>query len=441
MHSPHVRSRNINTQRSRLSRTTMVLISIAEALIAVSDSILDKITQLGPVEITKKGRKYKFINNTFQRIQKEDKHLIINPDELHKGFAALSAYLILKSISPGIVSAHRDLCLMIVGVAQELEKNRWYEEENSSVINYKALKFVYVQESANEALEFAKSVTPMHLQMGYSILFCAKLHFFHTDHHIGTRLEGEHLRLRVENFFGEDALELPVVLTALKSFVHWGNIRGILYKLDVPNMNLKDDLVERFDLFPDADQELKDTIYARPPSGTSKYFLVRKALNTILESPYAKLLPYPENDENSNPEDIYALCLKIQADPVTYHLRAEVKQLAALPINLADLSQKYDKTTKSLLQLVGIIINSHECEAFNFLLQNSKIPRLSEQLIESHKSYYDQINDVHKKIEEYKEKGWTTDDILSRLKNDNESVYCKLSALRAKYPEDPRANF
>lgn len=419
----------------------MVMISTADALIAVSDSILDKLTQLGPVEITKKGRKYKFINNTFQRIQNEDKHLIINPDEIRKGFAVLSAYRILNSISPDILSTHRDLCLMIVGVAQALEKNRWYEEENSSVINYKALKFIYVQENANEALEFAKAVTPRHLEMGYNILFCAKLNFFHTDHHIGTRLEGVHMRLHVEQYFGEDALELPEVLTALKSFVHWGNIRGILYKLGVPNMNLNDDLVQRFELFTNPSQELKDYIYARPPSGTSKYFLVRKALNTILDSPYAKLLPYPGDSEFANPMEIYELCLKIQIDPVSYHLRADVKRLAASPVILADLSQQYDKTIKGLLQLVGMIVNNQECEAFEFLLQNSRIPKLSEQLIESHKNYYKQIDDVHKKIAEYEEKGWMTEDILSRLKHDEESFYAKLSALRAEFPEDPRAEF
>lgn len=419
----------------------MVMISTADALVAVADSILDKLNQLGPVEITKKGRKYKFINNTFQRIQKEDKHLIINPEELDKGFAVLSAYRILCSISPDIVSTHRDLCLMIVGVAQELEKNRWYEEENSSVINYKALKFVYVQEIANEALEFAKSVTPMHLQMGYNILFCAKLHFFHTDHHIGTRLEGVHMRLHVEDYFGEDALELPEVLTALKSFVHWGNIRGILYKLGVPNMDLDDNLVKDFELFPNPDQNLRDYIYARPPSGTSKYYLVRKALNTIMESPYAKLLPYPSKNDFPNPEDIYALCLKIQSDPVCFHLRADVKRLAAAPANLTDLSQQYDKAIKGLLQLVGIIINSQDCEAFEFLKQNSKIPKLTEQLIDAHKQYYERITDVNRKISEYEEKGWTTEDILSRLKNDEESIYCKLSALRDAYPEDPRAEF
>ena len=117
------------------------MLTTSDALIAVADSILGNISQLGSVEITKKRRRYKFINNTFQRIQKEDKHLIINPDEPDKGFAVLLAYRILESVSPDIFSCHKDLCLVIIGVARELERNGWCEEENSII--YEEQKFFF----------------------------------------------------------------------------------------------------------------------------------------------------------------------------------------------------------------------------------------------------------------------------------------------------------
>lgn len=416
------------------------MISTADALVIVADSILDKISQLGPVEITKKGRKYKFINNTFQRIQKEDKHLIINPDNLDKRFAVLLAYRILHGISPAILSEFRDLSLVIIGVAQELEKNGWYEEENSSVINYKQLKFVYVDETARSAFEFARHVTPRHLEIGFNLLYCSKLNFFHTDHHIGTRLEGLHMRNYVEEYFGPGSLELPEVLTALKSFVHWGNIKGLLYKLDVPNMELNDEFKLRYSLLPDPPQLLKDYVYARPPSGTSKYFLVRKALNCIMDSPYSQLIPYPQDLESMEPKSIYKLCHDIQKDPVSYHLRADVKLLAACSVNLSDLSQKYEKNVKVLLQVIGMIINTFPNEGFEPLMQHSKVPKLTDQPQETHKEYFTQLVTIHERITDYEEKGWALDDIVSRLKCEEESMYDRISSLRAEYPEDPRTD-
>lgn len=416
------------------------MISTSDALVAVADSILEKITQLGPVEITKKGRKYKFVNNTFQRIQKEDKHLIIHPEDLNKNFAALLAHRILSSISPDMLTTHRDLSLMIIGVADQLEKNGWYEEENSSVINYKALKFVYIEEHAATAIEFAQSVTDEHLAMGYNILYCSKLNFFHTDHHIGTRLEGHHMRLYVEKFFGEDALELPEVLTALKSFVHWANIKGFLYKLDVDSIDVDETEKQKFSKLPDPPAELKDYVYARPPSGTSKYFLVRKAMNTILENPYSQLIPYPQDSEVPDPALIYRLCQEIQKDPVRYHLRAEVKRLARDPISLADLSQQHDKSVKVLLQIVSLVINTFTGIGCEFLLLNSKIPNLGDLWMEGHSEYYKQLLELHDKVAEYEDKGWTPLDIVNRLKQEGcQSMHERILDLRNKFPEDSRA--
>lgn len=416
------------------------MISTSDALILVADSILDKVTQLGPVEITKKGRKYKFVNNTFQRIQNEDKHLIINPGDLGKGFAVLLAYRILHSISPTILTDFRELSLVIIGVAQELEKNGWYEEENSSVINYKQLKFVYVEESAKSALAFAKNVTSKHLEMGFNLLYCSKLNFFHTDHHIGTRLEGFHMRNYVEEYFGSDSLELPEVLTALKSFVHWANIKGLLYKLDVPNMELDEERKSQYSKLPNPPQFLKDYVYARPPSGTSKYFLVRKAFNTIIESPFSRIIPYPQYLEDVEPASIYKLCHKIQKDPVSYHLRADVKMLATCSVNLADLSQKYDKTVKILLQVIGMIINTFPDQDFEPLVQHSKVPKPTDQLHEVQREYFILLTTIRDRFIEYETKGWTTNDIISRLKCEEPSLHDTMVSLRSEFPEDPRVD-
>ena len=77
------------------------LMSTSDALITFSDHILHQIDNLQKVEYNKKGRKYRFVNNTFQRIRQEDKHLIIYPEDLNEKLSFYSAFTILYNIGEG----------------------------------------------------------------------------------------------------------------------------------------------------------------------------------------------------------------------------------------------------------------------------------------------------------------------------------------------------
>lgn len=390
----------------------------ADALIAVADAILAKADNLSTTEISKKGRKYKFINDTFQRIREEDKHLVINPDNVEERLSAVLAYSILSSIDESLFKEFPDVCWTIIGTAEKLEQNRWYEEENSSVIPYKQLKTTFSAETKTQALECADAVEPQHLEMGSIILYCAKLDFLHTDHHIGTRLDGVFMRHYVEDFFGEEAAESQSVLLALKSFVHWANIKGLLWKLEVPNLSIDEDLKSRFESFPDPPEQLKDHVYARFPSGTSKYSLIVRSLDVLEAFNYAKVIPYPTGN-NFNLNWLYSLSQKIEQDPISYHLRAKTKKLSDNPVNLGELSKTYSVNIQSLLALISLVVNTFSDTGGEYLLQNSKLPEFSELLISEYSDYHNSLVEVKRKIEEYEQKGWSHEDIVLRLYNSN----------------------
>lgn len=388
--------------------------STSSALVQVADTILNRIHDLLAAEISKKGRKYKYVNNNFQRIREEDKHLVIHPEHPENHVAVASAYSILALVHPDIFATHRELCLIIVGVARALETNRWYEEENSSVIHFASLKGAPDAAETRAAVAFAAASSPLHLARGYVLLYCAKLNFLHTDHHIGTRLEGVHMRRYVEEYFGADALELPEVLAALKSFVHWANIKGILWKLHVPNMDVDDALRERFVAFPDPPEELVEHALERFPLGTSKYSLLIKALEVIADSKYACLVPYPTGPVGELAW-LYDLAREIEADPIRFHLRARAKRLSLDPVNLQELSQRHHERLEGLLLAVSLVLSVFPDTGGDYLLQNSKLPRFSDQLVSKHSEYYSRLLLANDTIEEYELRGWAEQDIVLRL--------------------------
>lgn len=407
----------------------------SDALIAVADEILARVDHLSAVQISKKGRKYKFVNNNFQRVREEDKHLIVYPEDLDKNLSTVLAYEILRNISEDIFETHTDLCLSIVGAARELEVNGWYEEENSLVINYRVLKANFNDVDRETALLFAQNVTREHLNRAYILLYCAKLNFFHTDHHIGTKLEGAHVRQYVEEFYGEEALELHMVLVALKSFVHWANIKGLLYKLEVPNIDLDKDAIQKFSTFPDPPEELLSHVYDRYPSGTSKYSLMRKAMDILADFDYSKLVPYPQGEE-FDMKWLFDLCHNIESDPVRYHLRSVAKRLSKDPVNLQDLANQHAKSAKCLLSYISLVLNVFHDSGGEFLLQNSKIPNFSDDLIGQWPDLYENLVKISNKIDEYEEKSWDSDDIVSRLFDGSRNVYDEVSKMRDLYAED-----
>lgn len=412
------------------------MVTTSAALVAVADAILARVDQLSTAEISKKGRKYRFVNNTFQRIREEDKHLVIYPEDLDEQLSVILAYSILASVSPTIFSQFGDLCLSIVGVARLLELNGWYEEENSLVVNYKVLKFAYDADTRATALLYAENVTPTHLLHGYNLLYCSKLNFLHTDHHIGTKLEGHYMRQYVLEYFGEEALELPEVLVALKSFVHWANIKGLLHKLEVPNVDVDAETIAKFDAFPAPPEELLVNVYDRYPSGTSKYSLIRKAIDILADSKYARLVPYPHGPE-FDLLWLFELCHNIETDPIRYHLRSVAKRLSKSPANLAELSQMHNDQIQSLLSLVSLVINTIGDTGGDFLLQNSKIPKFSDELINTYSRYHQLLVEANNNIEDYEMKGWDEDDIVSRLYDANTpNIYDEVMKMRERYSDD-----
>lgn len=411
------------------------MVTATDALVAVLKAVLDSIEGLSKVEYNKKGRKYRFVNNNFQRIREEDKHLVICPEDPDKNFATVSLFFILCNINGGaILDQFPDFALSIIGCAQQLERNGWYEEENSSVIHYKNSKYdpTVVQDVA---LEYATRVEPRHISMGLTLMMCAKLNFLHTDHHIGTKVEGHHMKHYITEYYGPEALTSPDVLIALKSFVHWGNIRGVLYKLDVPNIRVDETLERNFRTFPDPAEELKLSVYDRYPSGTSKYSLIRKSIDILGDWPYSRLVPYPTTGE-FDLAWLYGLCHDIEKDPVRYHLRSQAKALCEMPVNLAELLSKYSANIGALLLLVSLVINVFRETGGEFLLQNLKIPKYTPEFIERNKEFHDRLVVVRNSIDEYEAKGWSEDDIVLRLGSGEKSLFAAVMEMREKYSDD-----
>ncbi|KAG5417992.1 hypothetical protein I9W82_004320 [Candida metapsilosis] len=395
-------------------------VSTSEALIFYSDHILEEIDNLAKVEYNKKGRKYRFVNNSFQRIRQEDKHLVICPEDLDLKLSFYSAFSILLNIGD-ILTTHPQFCCTILGLAQELEKNHWYEEENSSIIHIKNAKYdPRVVQSEADAYVKQYPITQQHLTWGINLLVCAKLNFLHTDHHIGTKLEGEYMKKYIEDYFGHEALTSLDVLVALKSCVHWGNIKGILYKLKVPNIDISPQLKQDFANFPDPSEELCLNVYARFPSGTSKYALLYKAVDQLaLKFKYAKLITIDPTDFQF--DWLYHLCHDIETNPIKYHLRAKTKQLCTNAVNLSELAMKHNNQMSKLFDLVGIIVNIFHNTGADYLLQNSKIPKLDQKLIDRYGSMYQRFVNVAKQIETYETKYWTPNDIIARLQQEEHS--------------------
>lgn len=436
----------------------MSLVSTSDALIEVADSILNQLSDLEKLEYNKKGRKYRFVNNNFQRIREEDKHLIINPDNLDDFLSVVSAYYILQSIGGELFEKYSDFCLSIVGVARQLEVNKWYEE-GSSVTTASYAKY-NPSEVKEDALEFFKGVTPTHITQGLNLLIISKLNFLHTDHHIGTKLEGFYMSQFISDYYGEDSLMSHDILVALKSFVHWGNIKGMLYKLEVPNINTDEELIKNFEKFPEPLEEFKDHVYNRYPLGTSKYSLIRKSIDVLADSTFSKLVPYPpvivddsdvkttEGDDNGTTtlsgglfelEWLYQLCHDIENNPIKYHLRSGIKNLSKEePVNLAELSNKYSRHIESILGFVSIYMNVFDNTGGNFLLQHSKIPKFNEKLISKYQNVYDKLKEISDKVTTYQEKDWNDEDIVTRLENEvkETSLFDAVMRMREQFKDD-----
>ena len=83
-----------------------------------------------------------------------------------------------------------------------------------------------------------------------------------------------------------------------------------------------------------------------------------------------------------------------------------------------------------------MIIHTFEDTGGDFLLQNSKIPKLTPELILRHSELYQQIQKLYDNVRSYEEKGWDTDDIVLRLGAPEKSLFSTVMAMREKYSDD-----
>lgn len=88
-----------------------------------------------------------------------------------------------------------------------------------------------------------------------------------------------------------------------------------------------------------------------------------------------------------------------------------------------------------LFDLIALIINIFQNTGGDYLLQNSKIPKLDQKLIDRYSKLYQRFVDLAKQIEAYEMKNWTQDDIIARLQQDdtssvNKSLHSIVSQLK-----------
>ncbi|ODQ77945.1 hypothetical protein BABINDRAFT_162998 [Babjeviella inositovora NRRL Y-12698] len=436
-------------------------------LISIANQILDDSEDLKSLEYKRKGRKYRLVENTFKRIREEDKYLVVaNPSffrsELTENLSITSAYSILATCGT-ILEDYPDLCLSIIGVAREIELHQWYDMGTSVVTKHKA-------EPVDEAVVAAArqmydDVTPEHISRGLNLMLCSKLNFLHTDHHIGKpKLQGHFLKYFITEYYGEEATLSGDVHTALKSFFHWGCIKGLLYKLEVPNLNLSTEKIQAFASFPDPLPELKDNVYERYPAGTSKLSLIKKAALIIYEFDFSKVIPLPPTTDGhvfaTDLDWLFELCNDVEMDPLKYHLRSTSKGLyKGTPTNLNDLNRTHGKRFANLLLQISIVLNVFDIGVH--LLFNSKFPKIFDVETETTAEPTDQVEDdedeivikrmrpefaaneylqklieIKSKIDHYYDMGWQDDDIMLRIGSVPNNLFDNIDNILIKYESE-----
>jgi len=158
-------------------------------------------------------------------------------------------------------------------------------------------------------------------------------------------------------------------------------------------------------------------------------------MDILADFDYSKLVPYPQGEE-FDMKWLFDLCHNIESDPVRYHLRSVAKRLSKDPVNLQDLANQHAKSAKCLLSYISLVLNVFHDSGGEFLLQNSKIPNFSDDLIGQWPDLYENLVKISNKIDEYEEKSWDSDDIVSRLFDGSRNVYDEVSKMRDLYAED-----
>lgn len=362
-----------------LNREPMSLVDVSTNLVAVCDFIIknqhENLTKGNQNEYSKNGKKYKMTSRgNFIRVQDEDKHLVLSEsyEDFKYNYSILSCYHILKQCG-NLLKDYRQLALAIIFTSREIELNKWHDDTSkvSSPENANYEIFSNEDESLNYISDIDSNTRSHLILLGTMILTATKINFFQTDHNVTSpSLEGYALKRIMSENFGEQSLTSLDVYNALRAFSHWCSIRGIFYKLDLPNVAVDSMLIHKFQSFPEIPHWIKESTTGRYPAGCSKIALIKKSLVTISNSIYGHFIKVPEN---LKVKDLLKLCQDIENDPLKYHIRSSSLMITnnqSLEVSkLFPNSSQWIEFVSCVLQAIGNYRLHHE----NKLLISNKI--------------------------------------------------------------------
>lgn len=360
-----------------------MLRDISDNLVSICDAIIEDQQQVllksNVKEYSKNGKKYKLTSDgNFIRVQGENKHLIVSEsyEDFKCNYSILSSYYILANCGT-ILNDFNKLSLAIIFTSREIELNKWYDESSKICsIENSCYDPLSVEDDALSYISNIDSDMRFHLiNLGTSILTATKINFFQTDHNVTSpTLEGYALRTIMSENFGENSLTSVDVYNALRAFSHWCSVRGVLYKLGLPNLKIDSALVQKFKSFPEIPSWIGESVHCRYPAGCSKIALIKKSLVVLSTSVYGKLI---ESPHALNIKQLLSLCNQIENDPLRYHIRNASLKLSTNPyLEVGKLFTDSNKWIEYISCLLHAI-NNHRLPYENKLLVSNKILKIN----------------------------------------------------------------
>lgn len=389
-----------------------MLQDISNNLVNVCDAIIEQQSSLknsNDNAYSKNGKKYRLTSaGQFIRVQDENKHLIVaeNYDDYKKNYSILSSYHILKSCG-SILQDYKKLSLAIIFTSREIELNKWYDESSKITSIDNSFYDIYEDNNELEALNYISNVDSQLrddlIILGSLILTATKINFFQTDHNVSSpNLEGFALRNLIKDNCTDSALSSFDVYNALRAFSHWCSIKGIFYRLSLPNLNIDNLLIARFNSFIDIPKWISDSVKGRYPAGCSKLALIKKSLFVISNSIYGNLIEPPHSPLDL--KYLLTLCQDIENDPLKYHIRSNTLHLSNH--ESVQLSNVFKNSDKWILYISCILqaIGNYRLPYENKLLISNKILKVNRI----------KDNDLFKKTHQLVNKMQTLDRIHSK---------------------------
>lgn len=379
-----------------------MLRDISDSLVALCESIIAEqeltLTKNPANEYSKNGKKYKLTSTgDFVRVHDESKHLLVS--ETYQGFqhnySILSSYHILQNCGQ-FLSDYRRLALAIIFTSREVELNKWYDETSkvASIDNCTYDPFNVEKDALRYIADVNIESRTQLVELGTTILTATKINYFQTDHNVTTpTLEGYALRKIIMDNCGNEALKSIDVYNALRAFSHWCSIRGIFYKLSIPNLRIDLLLKRQFNSFPLIPIWVADSVHGRYPAGCSKIALIKKSLNTISQSVYGRLTSVPAN---LNIRALLKLCHDIETDPLTYRIYSSTTDYSTnghLDVNaLFTNANAWIEYVSCILQAIG----NYRMPFENKLLVSNKILKVAKV---KDKQVYKQTWDLVRRVQ------------------------------------------